>query len=230
MPRRDRIFLWAAPLIFLQWLGTALIEPNSGRGWLEYVSIGFFFGAFFGQTTLAAAWAALGPGPLRWRIPLSLVWVAMLPVAIAINVAIHGGPDGAAFVIAGCLFGQWLLVQLPLWALAIGYGLRLRHVDEGEETQDRRELQLGIRHLMVITTVVGVILGVGRISMNWLGAPFRLDPEAPIFIFLAVAAIALTLAAVTLRRTAGSSTWNRSGCAGPWRATRLSRRPPTGPR
>ncbi len=37
------------------------------------MTIGFFFGSFFGHTTLAAAWAALGPGPIGWRVPLSLV-------------------------------------------------------------------------------------------------------------------------------------------------------------
>jgi hypothetical protein len=174
-------------------MAMALIEPASGTGWMVYVSIGFFFGTFLGQTTLAAAWAALGPGPLRWRMPLSLVWVAMLPVAVAINVGIHGGPDDAAFVIAGCLFGQWLIVQLPLWGLAMGYGLRLRHVDDRESMQDRRELQFSIRHLLVIMTIVGVIFGVGRILVTRLGLPFRFDPEAPVYVFLAVAAVGLTL-------------------------------------
>jgi len=193
MPRRYRIILWAAPLMLLQWIATAVIEPEGGHGKIGYVTIGFFFGTFFGYTTLAAAWAALGPGPLMCRVPLSLVWVALLPVAIAINVAINGGPQRAAFVIGGCLFGQWLIVQLSLWSLAIGYGLRLRHEDDWEETQNRRERQFSIRHLMVITAIVGVILGVGRILVSWLGESFWLDHEAPIFIFLAVAAIALTL-------------------------------------
>lgn len=192
IPRRYRFLLWAAPVLALQWIGIAVIEPN-GRGRFEYVNTGFFIGSFFGQTTLAAAWAALGPGPIRWRIPLSLAWVATLPIAIAINLDIDGGPDDVAVLIGACLLGQWLIVQMPLWALAIGYGLRLRHVDDWEKMQDRRSRQFSLRHLMVVTTIVGVILGAGRILIDWLGESYSLDREAPIFIFLAAAAVILTL-------------------------------------
>jgi len=192
IPRRYRILLWAAPVLASQWIAIAVIEPD-GRGRFEYVNIGFFFGSFFGHTTLAAAWAALGPGPIGWRVPLSLVWVATLPIAIAINLDINGGPDDVAVLIGACLFGQWLIVQLPLWALAIGYGLRLRHIDDWEKMQGRRSRQFSLRHLMVVTTIVGVILGAGRILIDWLGESYSLDREAPIFIFLAAAAVILTL-------------------------------------
>jgi hypothetical protein len=193
MPRRYRIILWAAPLILLQWFAMAVIDPQGGRGGMVYVTLGFFFGTFFGQTTLAAAWAALGPGPLRWRLPLSLAWVAMLPMAIFINIVIHGGPKGAELIIGGCLFGQWLIVQLPLWGLATVYGVRLRHVDDIGIVQDRRERQFGIRHLMIATTIVGVTLGMGRILVDAQGMWFGLALQFLIFVFLAVAAIALTL-------------------------------------
>jgi hypothetical protein len=154
-------------------------------------------GAFFGQTTLASAWAALGPGPLRWRLPLSLVWVALLPLVLVINIAIHHPGEGEiAMVIVGvggCLLGQWLVVQLPLWTLALGYGLRLRHVDDAEDRHDQRERQFGIRHLMVITAIVGVIFGVGRIVVSWQGESFRPESDVLVFVFLGAAAIALTL-------------------------------------
>ena len=32
-----------------------------------------------------------------------------------------------AIILGGCMLGQWLLVQIPLWALSVGYGVRLRH-------------------------------------------------------------------------------------------------------
>jgi hypothetical protein len=59
--------------------------------------------------------------------------------------------------------------------------------------QDCCERQFGIRHLMVITAIVGVIFGAGRILVGRQGATVRLDSDVPAFIFLAVAAIALTL-------------------------------------
>ena len=193
--RRYRIILWAAPLILLQWFAMAVIKLNAHSDWMECVTLGFFFGTFFGHTTLASAWAALGPGPLRWRFPLSLVWVAMLPTAFAAKFAIHGGRIDAelVIVIGGCLFGQWLMVQLPLWGLAMAYGLRLRHVDDVDTMQDCCERQFGIRHLMVITAIVGVIFGVGRILAGSQGMSFLLDSDALIFVFLAVAAIMLTV-------------------------------------
>lgn len=192
IPRRYRILLWAPPVLVLQWIAIAVIEPN-GRGSFEYVNIGFFLGSVFGHATLAAAWAALGPGRVWWRVPLSLVWVATLPVAIAINLAMDGGPDDVVVIIGACLFGQWLIVQLPLWALAVGFGLRLQHVDDWGKTQDRRSRQFSLRHLMIVTTIVGVILGAGRLLIEWLGESFSFDREAPAFIFLAAAAVILTL-------------------------------------
>jgi hypothetical protein len=192
MPRRYRILLWAVPVLVSQWMAIATTDPD-GRHVSDHVSIGFFIGSLFGQATLAAAWTALGPGPIRWRIPLSLVWVAMLPVAIAINLGLNGGPDDAAIIIGACLFGQWLVVQLPLWALAFGSGLRLRHVDDVDPMRGRRERQFGIRHLMFFTAVVAVIFGAGRILIGWLGASYFADDAAMIFIFLAAAAVILTL-------------------------------------
>ena len=62
------------------------------------------------------------------RIPLSIVWVAMLPVAIVINLGIHGGLEEAAFVIGACLFGQCLLVQVTLWGLAMQLRLSVARV------------------------------------------------------------------------------------------------------
>lgn len=192
IPRRYRILFWATPVLLLQWIVLITIKLD-GPGWYEYVAIGFFLGSVFGQTTLAAAWAALGPGRIAWRILLSLVWVAMLPVAIAINIGIHTGPNDGALIIGVCQFGQWLIVQLPLWGVALGYGLRLRHVDDWEETAERHARQFSLRHLIVITALVGIVFGAGRILIPWLGESLSLDREALLFIFLSVAAVILTL-------------------------------------
>jgi hypothetical protein len=191
-PRRYRILFWTAPVLALHWILIAAV-PLHGPGPYEYVTIGFFLGSVFGQTTLAAAWAALGPAPIAWRVPLSFAWAAMLPVVIAINIGLHTGPNDGAVIIGLCLFGQWLIVQLALWALAVGYGLRLRYADDWKKTFDRPTRQFSLRHLMAITTIVGVVLGAGRFLIPWLASSFSLDHEAPIFVFLAVAAVILTL-------------------------------------
>lgn len=194
--RRYRVLFWAGPLIAFGWLVVALANPDARTRAMEYVSIGLFLGTLFGQTTLASAWMALGPAPLVWRLPLSLIWVAMLTTALALNVGLHGGgPPTIAAVVGCCLLGQWFLVQLPLWGLAMRYGLRLRHVDDIHRTADRSERQFGIRQLLIVTTIVGVIFGIGRLVVTHSGMRFTPDagPGTAIVLFLAVAAIVITL-------------------------------------
>ncbi len=193
VPRRYRVFLWAGPVVALGWLLIAVLDPDPPRRIGEYLGLGFFFGTMFGQATLAAAWTAFGPAPLVWRLPLSLVWVAMLIVAIGVNVGLNGGPGDAPIIVGSCLLGQWLLVQLPLWGLALGYGLRLRHRDDAGLGADPRERQFGIRQLMIITAFVGVVFGIGRLVVTNLGDRFVLDGDAAVFAFLVVAAIVITL-------------------------------------
>lgn len=191
IPRRYRVFVWAAPLVVLGWLLIAFLDPDPPGRLGEYIGLGYFFGSMFGQTTMASAWTAFGPAPLVWRLPLSFLWVVMLAVAIGINVGLNGGPRDAIVVVGGCLIGQWFLVQLPLWGLAMGYGLRLRHRDDVSVTSDPRDRQFGIRQLLVITAIVAVVFGIGRLIVPNLH--FGSYDEPAIVAFLAVAAIVITL-------------------------------------
>jgi hypothetical protein len=117
----------------------------------------------------------------------------MLAVALGINVGLNGGPDEAPVVVGGCLLGQWFLVQVPLWGLAIGYGLRLRHRDDAGLGSDPSERQFGIRQLMIITAIVGVVFGIGRLVVTNLEDRFRDGDELAVFAFLAIAAIVITV-------------------------------------
>ena len=196
IPRRNRVFLWVAPVIGVGLLIMALLSPRPGGGALEYVAIGFLLGTMFGQGTLVSAWTAFGPAPLVWRLPLSLLWLVLLVGALAVSVARSGGPNVEAIVvIGGCLVGQWLLVQVPLWCLRLGYGVRLRHVDDTGFLLDPRDRQFGIRQLMIFTTIIAVILGAGRFLVTRLAPHLTLGTsgDGPLFIFLAVAAIIVTL-------------------------------------
>ena len=191
VPRRYRVFFWLGPVLAASWLTISLLDPDPGRGIVETIGLGYFFGTMFSHTTLAAAWNAFGPGPLVWRLPLSLLWVLMLAVAIGINVALNGGPEEGALIVGACLFAQWTLLQFPLWGLSLGYGLRLRHIHD--EAANPREHQFRIRQLLIVTTIAAVIFGVGRVIVGQLGERFSIRGEAPIFIFLGVSAIVLSL-------------------------------------
>jgi hypothetical protein len=190
---RNALFLWTSLCLAVGWPVLVLLDPMSGPRLAEYVFFGFLLGALLGQTTLAAAWSALGPGPLLVRFALSLVWVAVLVIVVAFNIGLHGGPSEVPFILGVCLFGQWLLVQLLLWPLVVFYGLRLRPQEEFSGAPDRRDLQFGIRQLMIITAIVAVVLGVGRMVVINFGNRFSLGGEAADFVFLAVAAVVLSL-------------------------------------
>jgi hypothetical protein len=181
------------PVLFFSWVLLAACEANGAAGPLEYLIVGYLIGTMFGQATLAAAWTALGPLPLLWRLPLSLGWIAALAIAF-INLVGRGGPSmQVALVIAACLGAQWLLVQVPLWGLAVGYGVWLRHWSDPPQTvQDR---QFGIRQVMILTGIVALVLGVcrwivGETAMYFQSTDWQV---VIIFIFLTFAGIVMTL-------------------------------------
>jgi hypothetical protein len=160
---------WLAALIVpaIVWLGLLLmvaVRPEPQPKPLEYVTIGLAFGTYFGFALLAGAWVALGPLALLWRLPLSLAWLAAAIIALASNIALHGPRvDGQiVLVFGGVGFGLWLLTQFPLWGLAVGYGLRVRHLHESGPAYGRKEQQFGIRQLLIVTTIVAVVLAIGR--------------------------------------------------------------------
>ena len=194
-PPPQRVFLWTGLLVVIGWALVAFMDPDPPRGTLEAFSLGIFFGTMFGHTTAAAAWAALGPGLLLVRLPLALLWVVMLPAALAINIGIHSGP-GVEFAVlfSGYLFGQWLLVQLPLWLLVILFGLKLRYRVASSMTSDPRDWQFGIRQLMIVTAMVAIAVGIGRLVVIHFGDRVRESgPDGPILAFLVVVAVVLSL-------------------------------------
>lgn len=79
---RYSVLLPLVPLLATSWLAMALVDMNGGD---DHLIIGATIGTILGQTTLASAWTAVGPGPLLWRLPLALAWCAVLIVALAVG-------------------------------------------------------------------------------------------------------------------------------------------------
>jgi len=194
MKPHNRLLVAILPILVVNWFIMALVEPEGPKAW-EYVGLGNLIGSCFAHPTLAAAWCAWGPGSLRWRLPLSLLWVATVPLGLGLNVGMHGGgPDDVIFTIGACVLAQWLLVQAPLWCIAVMFGVALRQRGEFSAPLQAKDLQFGIRQLLILTAIVAVVLGSGRLLLAWLGTRFDgMSGDTPIFIFLAVAAVAMTL-------------------------------------
>ena len=194
--RRSFVLFVLIPLLVFSWILIAAIWLDPGGASLEYPIIGYFLGTMFGQATMASAWVAFGPLPLILRGLLSLGWITCMFVAFMLNFAIHNTPGEAeiALTMGGCMLGQWILVQVPLWGLAIGYGLRLRHHSE-DIPVGMASMQFGIRQLMILTAIVAVLLAIGRVAITQLlqTGITRGNDEFLIFVFLAVAGIIMTL-------------------------------------
>jgi hypothetical protein len=188
LARRYRVFVWVSPLLLLSWISLAIVDPDSGP---HELGIGYFFGSLFCHATLAAALAAFGPGVFAWRFPLSMAWVLSLPAAVAINIALNGGPDDGVVVVGGAVLGLWLVLQFPLWALAMGSGLHLRHTDDAERGEGGSPIRFGIRHLLIIMFIAGVVLGIGRVTVS--NVKISGGAEISIFVFLVGAAIVVNL-------------------------------------
>ena len=184
-----------ASLLAPSWLLLALVDPKGPTSVLNYLLVGYLIGTMFGQATLASAWTALGPLPLLWRLPLSLVWIAALSILFVVNITAHGRSPELQFglILAICLGGQWLLVQCPLWVLTGLYGIRLRHASDPPETI--RDRQFGIRQVMILTAIVAIVLGVCRWAAAASAQAFSNTDwnEVIILAFLAAAGVAMTL-------------------------------------
>ena len=160
---RYSVLVLLLPLLVCSWISVALSNPVLRPGQANQLLIATIFGTLFGQVTLAAAWTALGPLPLLWRLPLSLAWIAALAIAFMLHVMLHlvGPPvQQIALVVAACLAGQWLLVQASMWCLAEACDLRLRYRSDAPPTG--RDRQFGIRQVMILTAIVALVLGAGR--------------------------------------------------------------------
>lgn len=190
MPQsRYFILLLTLPLIVLACIVLAAVPIAPGGH--EHLFIGIALGTLYGQTTVAAAWTAFGPGRLIWRFPLSLLWLVLILAVFCAGSALRNQPGdiGRIMIVSQCV--QWFVSQLPYWTIALVFRLHLRHRSEQGAGGPRG--QFGIGQLMIITAIIGVILAIGRILVAYKFFAQSTDPEMPIFFFLLGTAIVVTL-------------------------------------
>jgi hypothetical protein len=188
-----KLAIFASALGFVALCSIAFVPPEFPRV-PELVGFCFILGTMYTQVTLAAAWMAFGPLPFLWRLPLSLASVASLILAFGVNLSLYDGPGWELIIVlGGCLLAQWLIAQVPLWGLGLAYGVRVLHPSQLQRQPDPRERQFGIRELLIFTTIIGVILGLGRALVANMPRTVGVDHAVGIFAFLSVAAILLSM-------------------------------------
>lgn len=193
------ITVLALVLLTSAWIVVYPIEgPNTHLG------IGFFLGSLFGHSMLISGWIALGPGGW-YRVPLALVWLLAFPCAFFFNTILYGFNSGSGilWVSASMII---LLVQMLAWPMRFWLGLQICKpaYEQGGDSESFVSRQFGIQHLMIVTTVVAVIIGSGRLLLPYLSHWLVSTHEAAIFAFLIIAAciicIPLVFSALAMRK------------------------------
>ena len=180
--------LSAASLLVINWISMVVMDPDPPGS--SVLTIGYFLGSLHAHASLAGVLAALGPGKLHSRLAISFVWLIALPFAPAISFGLYGGPGDAAFEIGVGLFGQWVLVLLLLapivWRTDMSVARPVGITGLPRTTTN----QFGILDVMILMSVAAVLLTIGRTVLPWLS---QFGHELAAFLFLAVAAVILTL-------------------------------------
>lgn len=182
-----RVFISVGIVLAISYMSLAFLDPDPPGA--NTVRLCYFIGSLYAHASLAAAWAALGPGKLKYRLPLSGLWVLALPIAIAVNLGLHGGPQSATLQLGVCLFGLWLTIQLVLAAIVWWTGLRIKDSSDSDSEQSHAGYQFRIFDLLVLITTSAVLFAVGRAVVPLM----KFTGDSAIFIFLAVAAVIIFL-------------------------------------
>lgn len=185
MSPRYRAGLWVVVILAVNWFTVTLTNPRDG------ILLGYFIGSLSANVTLAAAWGAFGPGRLVWRLPLSVAWVLMQLVCVAVNVLMELAPSNGLFLMGVLLGLQWLILQVPLWGISLGVGLGLRYGEAAPREAGQSEVRFGLRDLFILMGLVAVMLGVGRLLLPLVDIPDGF--HVIVFVFLGVAGVFLTL-------------------------------------
>lgn len=203
-PNLTILSILAASLVAFAAISMAVVPTGQGSH-LEICATGYLFGSVFGNAIAASAWAALGPGSFLIRLPLSLLWLVVLSLAVIGNAWTNGIPLSEGTIVAICLLGAWLLVQVPYWLLQ-GFGnLTLQNLREPSAPE---RAQYGVRQLLIFTGIVAVIFGAGRAAAVWIPSLSDLGglAHAIPFIYIALATVLLFLPlplAILMPRYAG---------------------------
>lgn len=135
---------------------------------VDYVAA-TLIGFLFVQILLAAVWTTLAPLGLFTRVISGTVFVFILCFCMYYCADRDGGGTSTAVPIVAAMLIQWLLYQIPLWYMRM-HGWKLdTHVPRAQNR--RAEVQFGIKHMLIWTTIVAAFMGIVR----WISPQMELD-------------------------------------------------------
>ena len=179
--------------VSIAWLGL-FRRPNDPQ-------IALVVGIGFAQISLAAAWFALGPFRLVVRSVGAAIMVTIAYLAVVGRFLAAGPGPGAElyFALLVGYLGDFIALQLPLWLFRYWLGLSVVHLTELQPDDSNRRQQFTIRELLATTTIIAVVLALGRgviLSLSQLDIARRSGPDLPwlIALFLMMAGFNLLLA------------------------------------
>ncbi len=162
--------------------------------------VGLLLGSTFAYAILASSWTVFGPGTTKQRLPMAAVLLIVFPI-----VFLFFGEGSIFFLIVLSVFLIAAMVQLLVWILWLGLGVRMykSNVATIGSVGTGMLKQYGIRHLMIVTTVVALLLTVGRLILPF-ARRFSMGGDLPIFVFLAFSAcivcVPVLFSVLSLRR------------------------------
>jgi hypothetical protein len=195
---RYAMWILLATILAAAWISAAIwCHDRAAPAWHDQVLVGFGFGTLCSVGTLCAAWTVLGPLSLVVRVPLAMV--LQTGVLVSVSAVVGRGSFYLELVglYGGLLLGQYLLAQVPLWAITIWRGVRLGSTAEQQGGPRPSDQQFGIREVMILTAAVAIVLGMGR----WLihSASFRASwPDSQLLLVIGFLVVANTTISLPL--------------------------------
>ena len=158
MNGEKRVFALAAYVIIAC---ITICSLELGRGNIDFWT-GLALGSCFAFSILAGAWSVFGPGTVHTRVPMSGVMLVAMPLAIVSRL-----PFISAIPILYCAIAIFVFTSGLGLLLRVAFHVLLRKttVDLGEAGKTTRVSQYGIKHLMILTTSVAILLAMGRLAI-----------------------------------------------------------------
>lgn len=194
MSKPNSIYWRSACLIVLSWsIAPIFLLAGEFYRWRGLYSDGIIIGTVFSSTILAAAWTSFGPGSLLLRLPLSLLWAALMGFSIDISIlVVDGGPRSFGYFML-LTSALWLVAQVPWWGVSLYFRLKLWHQGTPLPSHSTRHRQFGIRQLMIFTAFIAILLGMGRWLMQSIPNTIFDSEELKFWAFLCVSQIAMSV-------------------------------------